>query len=398
MPCEWLPTRAGKHDLELTTKVGLLGKYRAVARRGADYYNPHSRAKITVRAKSGVVFLWNETGGHTLKEQPRILIVGVGSIGERHVRCFQATGRAALAICDLNASLREQVAEQYAIDQTYADLETALQEPFDAAVIATPAPLHIPMALQMAARNVHLLIEKPLSTSLENVERLNDEVEQRKLVACVAYVHRANPALAAMRAAINAGRFGAPRQLVVSVGQHFPTYRPAYREIYYADRKQGGGAVQDALTHVLDAGQWLVGRIDRLASDVEHQVLEGVEVEDTAHVLARHGSVLGAYSLNQYQLPNELSITVVCGRGTARFELHRQRWRWMETPDSPWHDEPFPLESRDDVFVRQAEAFLDTLVGEASPLCSLDEAAHTLRANLAVLRSAETRVWEQLGE
>ena len=69
---------------------------------------------------------------------------------------------------------------------------------------------------------------------------------------------------AAMKAALDSGRFGRPVQLVAVCGQHFPTYRPAYREIYYRDRATGGGAIQDAITHVLNLGEWLIGPVDRL--------------------------------------------------------------------------------------------------------------------------------------
>ncbi len=74
-------------------------------------------------------------------------------------------------------------------------------------------------------------------------------VANRGLIAGVAYPYRAHPTLAAMRDAIASGRFGKPLEVVVVAGQHFPTYRPAYRDIYYRDRATGGGAIQDALTH-----------------------------------------------------------------------------------------------------------------------------------------------------
>ena len=89
-----------------------------------------------------------------------------------------------------------------------------------------------------------------------------------------------------------ANRFGRPVQLTVTAGQHFPTFRPAYKNIYYADRVQGGGAIQDAMTHYLNAGEWLLGPIDRIVADAAHQVLEGVAVEDTVHCLARHGAAM----------------------------------------------------------------------------------------------------------
>jgi len=322
-----------------------------------------------------------------------VLIVGVGSIGERHLRCFQATGRANLSLCEINDELRERIAEQYGVVRSYADLETALTDSHEAAVIATPAHLHIPMAITLCEAGMHLLIEKPLSTGLEGIDSLEQALARRSLRAAVAYVLRHHPALQAMRGAIRDGRFGRPVQLVAVCGQHFPTYRPAYREIYYTDRATGGGAVQDALTHSMNAGQWLVGPIDRVAADVAHQVLDGVEVEDTVHVIARHGDLLASYSLNQYQAPNELVITVVCERGTCRLELHQHRWAWMTQPETPWQEERFAGLERDDVFVAQANAFLDVIDGRAEPTCTLQEAAQTLRTNLAVLASAEDGTW-----
>jgi predicted dehydrogenase len=326
----------------------------------------------------------------------RILIVGVGSIGLRHLRCFQATGRVQVAICEPNAASRLQVAGEHQIDRHYADLDAALADRHDAAVIATPAQLHVPMAIRLAEAGVHLLVEKPLSTSREGVDTLRQSLGNQKLVAAVAYVYRANPILRAMKEAIASGRFGRPVQVIAVGGQHFPTYRPAYREIYYRDRATGGGAIQDALTHIFNAAEWLVGPIDRLLADAAHQVLEGVTVEDTVNVLTRHGPVLGCYSINQHQAPNEMTITVVCDRGTARFENHRHRWRWMMHPDEPWQDEPHEPFTRDAPFVAQANAFLDTLEGRGLPLCSLEEGIQTLRVNLAALASVEQRTWQTI--
>ncbi|NOX55609.1 MAG: Gfo/Idh/MocA family oxidoreductase [Planctomycetes bacterium] len=336
-------------------------------------------------------------GAAMTSPEKHVLIVGVGSIGERHLRCFQRTGRVRLSLCEINPELRRRIADQYGVERAYADLDSALADPPDAAVIATPASLHIPMAIQLAEAGTHVLIEKPLSTGLDGIDELRETVARRKVCVAVAYVLRHHPALRAMREAIRSGRFGRPVQVVVVTGQHFPKYRPAYREIYYRDRAMGGGAIQDALTHTMNAVQWLVGPIDRLIADAAHQVLEGVEVEDTAHLLARHGDVLASYSLNQYQAPNELTITVVGTEGTCRLELHRHRWAWMTEPDTPWQEQTFEGLQRDDLFVAQANAFLDMLDGEAEPTCGLEEAIQTLKANLAALASADDGQWKLTG-
>jgi predicted dehydrogenase len=322
-----------------------------------------------------------------------VLVVGAGSIGERHVRCFLASERARVSFVEVDAELRATIAARYRAAAAYASLDAVIEQPLDAAVIATPAPLHIPQATQLAGRGIHVLIEKPLSVGLDGIESLSAAVARKRVVAAVAYVLRAQPALAEMRAAVASRRFGKPLQLVAVSGQNFPSYRPAYRNTYYARRESGGGAVQDALTHVLNAGQWLVGNIDRVIADAAHLAVQGVDVEDTVHVLARHGEVLASYSLNQHQAPNETTITVICERGTARFEVHAGRWHSAERPGEPWTDHGGASLERDVPFVRQANAFMDAIEGTAAPLCTLEEGVATLRANVAVLDSVDSGQW-----
>lgn len=326
-----------------------------------------------------------------------VLVVGVGSIGERHVRCFAQTGRAEVRLVEINPELRRTIAERYAVERSYGSLDDALREPPEAAVIATPAPYHIAQATTLVRAGAHVLIEKPLGTSLEGYEALESAVREREVVAGVAYVFRCHPLLRAVREALREGRFGRPVEVVSVSGQPFPLYRPAYRTIYYNDRATGGGAIQDALTHQINAAEWLVGPIDRLVADAAHQVLDGVSVEDTAHVLARHGGVLASYSLNQHQAPNETTLTVVCERGVVRCELHAQRWRWAVEPGGPWHDEPIAPVERDGPFVAQANSFLDAIEGRAPLPCPLAEGAQTLRVNLAALASLESRAWQEIG-
>ena len=330
---------------------------------------------------------------------PRVLIVGAGSIGERHLRCFQRTGRCSLNICDRNGQLLEAVAGRYGIVDAQINFETAVGMGFDAVVICTPAHLHIPMAREAVRHAKHVLIEKPLSTGLEGVFELRQEAHDRGVGISVAYVLRANPVLAEFRAALQSGKFGRPVEVIGIAGQHFPHYRPAYREIYYRDRATGGGAVQDALTHVVNAIEWTVGPAEKVVADLDHQVLEGVSVEDTVHVLTRHsGGVMGSIQLNQFQVPFETSITVNCTGGTARVELHKNRWRWMEKPESAWTVEPGRPMERDDLFMFQANAFLDSIEFGKAPLCALEEGVQTLQMNLAILESAASGAWVRLPE
>ena len=318
----------------------------------------------------------------------RILVVGTGSIGERHVRCFLATGRVEVAAVEPNEALRNKVAQSYNLKESFSSLEYALALPWDGAVVATPAPFHIPIANQLAAAGINMYIEKPLATTLDGLEQLVSTVQAKKIFASVAYVYRAHPAIAAVKNELQTGRFGKPLQIVSNCGQNFPFYRPAYRQTYYTRHSSGGGAIQDAWTHIIDAAQWLVGPVTRLCSSAQHKLLEGTEVEDTVHVLADHGKVMGCYSLNQHQCANENTITINCEKGSLKVELHESRWGWVDKAGGSWNFVNTPIKERDDWFTRQEQIFLDGLEGKAAPLCSLEEGIQTLKVNLAALKSA----------
>ena len=131
---------------------------------------------------------------------------------------------------ELKDELCQEVAQRYSVKEAFSSLDDALDLSWDTAVIATPAPSHIPIALRLADAGVSMYIEKPLSTTMDGVEKLIGKVKEKGLLAAVAYVYRAHPVLVAMRDALRTGRFGRPVQVVAACGQDFSYYRPAYRE------------------------------------------------------------------------------------------------------------------------------------------------------------------------
>lgn len=323
-----------------------------------------------------------------------VLILGCGSIGERHLRCFQQTGRVRVTACDASGPVLENLARTYGVATTQNWEEAHARQKFDAVVICTPAHLHVPQARRAFQLGLHTLIEKPLSHSCEGVEELIRERDRTGRRAAVAYVYHVFPFLREPRAWLERGELGPIRQIVYSGGQHFPKMRPPhvapYAQTYYRDRKTGGGAIQDALTHVANWVESVVGPTDSVLCDCAHLELPGVTVEDTVHVSARHGGVLVNYSLNQFQAPNEATLQLNAARGSVLIELHRQRWGVHRLEDSgwTWHDTAVP--GRDSHFIAQANAFLDLIEGRPASTCSLEAAQQTLRFNLAALASSES--------
>jgi predicted dehydrogenase len=320
---------------------------------------------------------------------PSLLIIGCGSIGERHLRCFQRTGRCEVSVCDANVKLLGEVSARYKVS-SYSNLREALSaRKFDALVICTPAHTHMTIAREGAEYGADLFIEKPLSVSMDGVEEAREAIRRSGKFTAVAYVYHCLPWVAQAREFLCSGGVGRPLQAAVVSGQHFPTFRPAYREIYYTKRETGGGAIQDALTHLVNAMEWMIGPMTRVFCDASHQMLEGVTVEDTVNVTARHGDVLASYAMNQFQAPNETTMLIHCESGSVKIESAMQRWGVLHRGSSEWTWTQTPLE-RDEIFTAQANAFLDGMEGKPTPLSTFEEAVQTLKFNLAALRSSDS--------
>ena len=76
--------------------------------------------------------------------------------------------------------------------------------------------------------------------------------------------------------------------------------------------------------------------------------------------------------------------------------MHEGRWIWHDTPETEWHDGAQYKLERDDLFVKQANMFLDAREHGESPSCTLDAAIQTLKVNLAMLESSDTQTWQTI--
>ncbi|HPP30808.1 MAG TPA: Gfo/Idh/MocA family oxidoreductase, partial [bacterium] len=77
----------------------------------------------------------------------KILIVGAGGIGKKHIDGFLRTGEFSISICDVDIQKINKIKEEYPLDNTFNDFYSTPLKSFDAVLIATPANYHIPMAI-----------------------------------------------------------------------------------------------------------------------------------------------------------------------------------------------------------------------------------------------------------
>ena len=321
-----------------------------------------------------------------------ICIVGCGFIGEKHLRCFLSTGRVSVAGFSRDPERRRELSDRYGVPML-SDYESVLEGSWDAVVICVPANLHIDYGLRALKARKHVLLEKPLSCSLQGVDVLQRLRDETRLSACVAYVLHFIPCLIEAGDFLRSGKLGRILQVTVTAGYPLPGMRGGdaqpYDKTYYRDRRTGGGAIQDALTHYASWVESIVGPAESVLCDSAHVAVPNVEVEDLAHVLSRHGGTRVSYTLNQFQAPNETTMQFNTASGSVKIEMHRERWGMHRTGEKDWTWNDAPVMGSDDLFATQAVAFLDHIAGIPGRLCSLEAATDTLRFTLAALASTD---------
>jgi predicted dehydrogenase len=190
-------------------------------------------------------------------EKLRVLVVGVGSIGERHIRNLWNLGITQIsALRSRNLPYRDI---GKASVQVVLDWDTIKKGDFDVAIICTPTHLHLSQTLKCVQLGMHVLVEKPLSHTLEGISTLAQEVAEQKVVFSVAYMMRYHPLLRELKQLIQSKSLGEVVYAESEWREYLPDWHPweDYRTSYAALAEMGGGAAL-TLSHDLDTLCWLL--------------------------------------------------------------------------------------------------------------------------------------------
>lgn len=312
-----------------------------------------------------------------------LLVVGCGSIGQRHLRNLKALGAGPLLAWDVDAGRREAVARALDVE-TVTSLEEGLRAKPRATLICTPPASHLGLAHAAAEAGCHLFIEKPLADRLDGVEALTATVAERGLVALVACNMRFHPGVRRLKAWLDEGVAGRVLAVHAEFGHWLPAWRPGvdYRRVYSAHREAGGGVLLDAI-HEIDYLGWFLGPLAEVAclegkvSDLE------IDAEDTAALLLRAASgALATVHLDYTQRVKRRRCEVLGSEGTLVWESRGkapetcvvERWttatgRWERYEEVVDFDAPFREEMTH---------FLRCLAGVERPLQDLVAAARAL--------------------
>lgn len=321
----------------------------------------------------------------------RFLVVGCGSIGKRHIGNLIGLGVRDIIAFDTQTSRREEVKERFGVT-VLNSLEEAWKHKPNAAVITVPTSLHVPLALQAARYGCHLFIEKPLSHTMEGIDKLLREVKERGLITLVGCNMRFHPGLMRVKELIDEGAVGKLVAARVEVGQYLPDWHPLedYRHSYSARHDLGGGVILDAI-HEIDYIRWMLGEVKAVACFAGKLSRLEIETEDTAAILLRFSSgVIGEIHMDYVQRAYSRTCQIIGDEGTIRWDYITDEVRWYSAATREWQVFRNPSGwDPNQMYLAEMQHFLRCLVGEEKPTLDVFEGARVLEVALAAKASAE---------
>ena len=312
------------------------------------------------------------------KNLRKILICGLGSIGRRYLRIINQN------LPDIKIAVMRSGYGNYCDEIKLSDYQTSnLRESIDwgpdAAIISSPANLHVDQAIALAKSKVPCLIEKPLGTGNESFDKWEKIVHLSELVPMlIGYIHRHDPCLTLVKKKLEEDLLGKVIEADFHCGSWLPKWRPEidYLKSVSATKELGGGVLLE-LSHEIDIANMLLGPIQLKYANLKPSGLLPIDVEDRAYLIAENSKgVLVSIRINFCSEPSSRKVIIRGEKGEIYWDIDLGKLEIRNHKDLIFQHENNI--DRDSLFLIQIKHFLDCAFNNINPKCSVAEGKYTL--------------------
>ncbi len=343
-------------------------------------------------------------------------IIGCGKVGHTHARALAELPQSEFtAVFSRSADKAERLADEFGV-KGFTDLEEMLRK-VDAVIVCTPHPFHAGPTVCALEAGVHVLVEKPLASSLEDCDAMIAAARAAGCKLATVCQRRWYVPVKRVKEAIDSGKIGAPALgMVIMLGWRD---RPYYESDPWRGtwKMEGGGVLVNQSPHQLDLLQWFMGPIGELFGYWDNLNHPYIEVEDSAVAVIRFkNGALGSIVVSNSQEPGLYGKVHVHGRsgasvgvqtdGGAMFvsgmssileppvndlwnvpgeEKLLERWKQEDTEFFKTIDPTYHYHKL------QVEDFLRSILEDGQPLVSGEEGRKTVELFTAIYRSQRDR-------
>lgn len=311
----------------------------------------------------------------------KIGFIGVGGIAQDHLKYVQQSEIADVAaVCDIRPAAADAAAGKYDAHSYTNHIAMLDSEELDAVFVCVPPFAHATIESDVAARKVHLLVEKPLGLDMQAVKKTAAVIRDQGVINSTGYclrywdiVQQAKTYLADKRAAM-------------LIGHYCTTFVPTP---WWRERSKSGGQLVEQTTHIVDLVRYLSGSevdwVHAFMNLTSSQDIEGLDIPDVGAVNLKFSNGAVGQVHTTFLQPDHHSGVDVYGRD-FRVTIRDGDLTIVEK------DQTIVKKSANNFYQTQDIAFLKAvLTGDRSlVLAPYDEAARTLAVTLAANESASS--------
>lgn len=327
-----------------------------------------------------------------------MLFIGLGSVGQRHLRNVKTLLGSSLELIAVRSRNRQFLIESgkerrvadLAVEYGYqpiVTLEEALALKPDFAVVSNPSSMHVQTAAKCVAAGVHCLIEKPVISCLSQLALFENTLPQRNVKVAVGYQFRFHPVYLEAKRVLRSGALGALREARFVWETYLPDHHPYedYRESYAARLDLGGGAL-NGLSHDVDLMLDLLGEMTPTSAQSPSEKrleMKGVEEAVAADLITASGCSVRIL-LSYAEKVERHGFEIVGERGSLECDLHGNRCSAKTSTGEQIVNCSMGSFDRNQLFLDEMADFIDCVHGNRVPTCSFEQGIHCMKVVEAI--------------
>ena len=292
-----------------------------------------------------------------------LLIIGIGSIGKRHIENFQKYFKT-IDVVDTRLDRINHVKKKYNIKTGYLNYNNALNsQKYNAVVIATPPNSHLKIVELCEKKNTPVFIEKPLGMNTKGWNDIARKFKKKKLVSYVGFCHRHINFTKEVKKILDTKVLGKICGVNARWGSYLPDWHPweNYRSFYMAKKDQGGGALYDEC-HGIDLMRYFFGEISEVSAFVGNTSKLKISSDDSAFLnLKMKKGFFAQINFDLYSRYPRISFEIICSKGTIIWDRVECQIKIFNSKKKKWKIRKYNKTDLMDMYPIQAKFFCDLL-------------------------------------
>ena len=321
----------------------------------------------------------------------KILIVGFGSIGKRHLKNILSRTNSEVIILTQRKNIDFLKNKKIKVFRT---LKECLAEKPEIGFITNETINHVPIAMKLTDAGLDLFLEKPLSNSMKSVDQLVNLVKRKKTTTLMGCNLRFHECIKKIKFLIEKQTIGKIISVQVECGAYLPEWHPYedYSKGYAARDDLGGGVVLTCI-HELDYLYWFFGKIKEVFSITGKFSDLKLKTHDLSAIILRfQNNIIGEVHLDYFQKPEIRSCKIIGTKGIIYWNSLKNEVEVYDMKTEKWNTKlKIKNYKKNDMYERELKHFINCVKKKEKPINDISQGTYLLKVALEIIKSSKLK-------